>query len=79
MKRPPKTLEVMLFDLVQSGHRPSLHFSVDNLFVAHVDAGGIYRGEDELPDYAMLKAINRFVEEHGPLMVAIDTNEERTK
>ena len=71
MKRPPKTLEMMLFDLVESGHRPSIYFRGD-VFRAHVDVGGNFWGEDELPNYAMNKAIELYVENNGPLMVPID-------
>ncbi len=70
MKRPPKTLEMMLYDLVESGHRPSLYLR-DALFRAHVDAGGSSWGDDELPDYAMQKAIDKFVELHGSLRVPV--------
>ncbi len=66
MKRPAKTLEMMLFDLVESGHRPGLYFRGD-VFRAHVDVAGNFWGEDELPSCAMEKAIELFVEKNSPL------------
>lgn len=69
MKQPAKTLEMMLYDLVDSGHRPSLYLS-GNVFHAHVDSDDDFWGEDELPNYAMQKAIDNFVEVHGPLRVS---------
>jgi len=72
MKRPAKNLEMMLYDLVKSGHRPSL-YSRGDVFRAHVDCRGCYWEDDESPTYAMQKAIDSFVAVHGPLMVPIDT------
>lgn len=56
MKRPPKTLDAMLYDLLESGHRPSLYFRGD-VFRAHVDAGDNLWADDKSPSSAMYRAI----------------------